>query len=75
MALTRAMKTSGRQVGNPNITVRSLQHFHPSVELQASQNTVLVSKQLGHSSVSIASDIWRTRYRDDTVWLPRCLQI
>ena len=40
------------------MTVRSLRHFHASVALQARQNIVVVSKRLGHSNVSITSDIY-----------------
>ena len=38
--------------------VRSLRHFHASVALQTGQNIVVVSKRLGHSNVSITSDIY-----------------
>ena len=40
------------------MTVRSLRHFHASVALQARQNVVVVSKRLGHSNVSVTSDIY-----------------
>ena len=36
----------------------SLRHFHASVTLQAGQNIVVVSKRLGHSNLSITSDIY-----------------
>ena len=58
MQLTRAVKQLGTLVGQPEMTVRSLRHFHASVALQAGQNIVVVSKRLGHSSVSITSDIY-----------------
>ena len=54
MQLTRAIK----RLGEPNMTVRSLRHFHTSVALQADLNIVVVSKRLGHSNVSITSDIY-----------------
>ncbi len=40
------------------LTARSLRHFHASVALQTGQNIVVVSKRLGHSNVSITSDIY-----------------
>ena len=58
MRLTRAVKHLGGRVGCPSMTVRSLRHFHASVALQAGQNIVVVSKRLGHSNVSITSDIY-----------------
>ena len=35
-----------------------MRHFHASVALQTGQNIVVVSKRLGHSSVSVTSDIY-----------------
>lgn len=40
------------------MTLRSLRHFYASVALTAGQNIVVVSKRLGHSNVSITSDIY-----------------
>ena len=54
MQLIRAIK----RLGEPNMTVRSLRHFHASVALQTGQNIVVVSKRLGHSNISITSDIY-----------------
>ena len=56
--LTRAVESLGERVGHPGMTVRSLRHFHASVALQTGQNIVVVSKRLGHSNVSITSDIY-----------------
>ena len=56
--LTRAVKSLGAKCGVPNLTVRSLRHFHASVILQSGQNPVVVSKRLGHANVSITSDIY-----------------
>ena len=36
--LTRAVKSLGARCGVPNLTVRSLRHFHASVMLQSGQN-------------------------------------
>ena len=58
MQLTRAIKRLGERVGDLNMTVRSPRHFHASVALQAGQDIVVVSKCLGHSNVSITSDIY-----------------
>ena len=52
------VKRYGRRVGHPDMTVRSLRHFHASLMLQSGQNIVVVSKRLGHSTVSITSDIY-----------------
>ena len=56
--LTRAVRSLGRRVGHDGMTVRSLRHFHASVVLQAGQNVVVVSKRLGHSAVSITTDVY-----------------
>ena len=58
MSLTRAVKYLGGRVGYKTMTVRSLRHFHASVTIQSGQNIVVVSKRLGHSNVSITSDIY-----------------
>lgn len=57
-SLTHAVKALGARVGFPRMTVHSLRHFHASVALQTGQNIIVVSKRLGHSNVSITSDIY-----------------
>ena len=52
------VKRLGERVGHPDMTVCSLRHFHAGVALQARQNIVVMSKRLGHSNVSITSDIY-----------------
>ena len=52
------VKRYGRRVGHPEMTVRSLRHFHASLMLQGGENPVIVSKRLGHSKVSITLDIY-----------------
>ena len=47
-----------KKAGCPEVTLRSLRHFHASVALQSHQNPVVVSKRMGHSSVSITTDIY-----------------
>ena len=56
--LSKAVKSLVARVGYPRMTVHSLRHFHASVMLQTGQNIVVVSKRLGHSNVSITSDIY-----------------
>ena len=58
MKVTRAVQTLGRRIGQPNLTIRSLRHFHASVALQRGTNIVVVSKRLGHANVSITSNIY-----------------
>ena len=45
-------------MGCEGVTVRSLRHFHASVVLQQGQSVVVVSKRLGHSNVSITTDVY-----------------
>ncbi len=52
------VKRYGQRVGHPEMTVRSLRHFHASLMLQGGENPVIVSKRLGHSKVSITLDIY-----------------
>ena len=56
--LSKAVKSFGQRVGHPEMTVRSLRHFHASVSLQSGQSVVIVSKRLGHASVSTTADIY-----------------
>ena len=56
--LSKAIKRLGQRVGYPAMTARSLRHFHASVSLQSGQNVVIVSKRLGHASVSTTADIY-----------------
>ena len=56
--LSKAVKSFGQRVGHPEMTVRSLRHFHASVSLQSGQSIVIVSKRLGHASVSTTADIY-----------------
>lgn len=56
--LARALKTLAKQAGCPEITFRSLRHFHATVTLQTRANPVVVSQRLGHSSTSITTDIY-----------------
>ena len=57
-SLLDGQRPTACHIGEPNMTVRSPRHFHASVALQTGQNIVVVSKRLGHSNVSITSDIY-----------------
>ena len=56
--LQRELKRLGQSVGDETITFHSLRHFHATLALQQHQNVVVVSKRLGHSSVSMTLDIY-----------------
>ena len=56
--LQRELKRLGERVGDESVTFHSLRHFHATVALQQRQNVVVVSKRLGHSSVSMTLDIY-----------------
>ena len=56
--LSHALNTLAKKAGCPEVTLRSLRHFHASLALQSGQNPVVVSKRLGHSNVSITTDIY-----------------
>lgn len=58
MALTRACQSLDKRVGLKEANVHDLRHFHASVMLQGNQSLVLVSKRLGHSSVTMTADIY-----------------
>ena len=53
-----ALGRYGAAVGLEGLTTRALRHFHASVALQTGHNVVTVSQRLGHSRVSIMSDIY-----------------
>ena len=56
--LQRELKRLGHLVGDDTITFHSLRHFHATLALQQHQNVVVVSKRLGHASVSMTLDIY-----------------
>ena len=58
MALTRVLNRAAKRVGVEGVKLHDLRHFHASVLLQSGQNPVLVSKRLGHSTVSMTLDIY-----------------
>ena len=57
--LAAYMSRMAKKAGCPGVTLRSLRHFHASMALhRLGQNPVVVSKRMGHSSVSITLDIY-----------------
>lgn len=58
MALTRTLDRTNCRVQAGHVKLHDLRHFHASVLLQNGQNPVLVSKRLGHSTVSMTLDIY-----------------
>ncbi len=58
MALTRAFQRHAKRVGLTKVRLHDLRHFHASVMFQQGESPVLVSKRLGHSSVSITMDVY-----------------
>ena len=46
------------RAGCPDVTMRSLRHFHATLTLQARQNPVVVSKRLGHSSPQSTMEVY-----------------
>ena len=56
--LQRELKRLAQLAGDETITFHSLRHFHATLALQQHQNPVVVSKRLGHSSVSMTLDIY-----------------
>lgn len=58
--LAHAVSSLAKKAGCPQVTLRSLRHFHATVALHHNEeDPVVVSKRLGHSSVSITTDIYR----------------
>ena len=56
--LQRQLKRLAQLAGDDTITFHSLRHFHATLALQQHQNPVVVSKRLGHASVSMTLDIY-----------------
>ena len=54
--ITALESAAGLEAGH--VKLHDLRHFHASVLLQSGQNPVLVSKRLGHSTVSMTLDIY-----------------
>lgn len=58
MALTRAFQSFAKRLGLEGAKVHDLRHFHASVMLQNGQSLLLVSKRLGHASISTTGDVY-----------------
>ena len=58
MRVTRALARLASLANYSDIRVHDLRHLHASILLQSGMNIVLVSKRLGHSSVSMTLDIY-----------------
>ena len=58
MALTRTLNRAANRIGVDRIKLHDLRHFHASLLLQSGQNSVLVSKRLGHSTFSMTLDVY-----------------
>ena len=57
--LYRFVAAMAKRAGCPGVTARSLRHFHASVALHTlGQNPVVVSRRMGHSTVSITQGIY-----------------
>ncbi len=56
--LSYFVKTLRKKAQCPDLTTRSLRHFHASVALQTSKNPIVVSKRIGHSKPSTTMDIY-----------------
>ena len=58
MKLTRAFQKLAQKQGITDARLHNLRHFHASVMLQNGASLLLVSKRLGHASVSTTGDIY-----------------
>lgn len=56
--VTRLFDSLRRDVGLPEMTLHGLRHMHASLLLASGADIALVSKRLGHSSISVTSDIY-----------------
>jgi len=58
MTLTRAFQSFAKRLGLRGAKVHDLRHFHASVMLQNGESLLLVSKRLGHASISTTGDVY-----------------
>ena len=58
MAATRAFRFFAKRLGLEGANVQGLRHFHVSVMLQNGQSLRLISKRLGHASISTTGDVY-----------------
>ena len=58
MRLTREFQKLAKKLGFKGARLHNLRHFHATVMLQSGASLLLVSKRLGHASVSTTGDIY-----------------
>lgn len=58
MTLTRAFQSFAKRLGLEGAKLHDLRHFHASVMLQSGQSLLLVSKRLGHASISTTGNVY-----------------
>lgn len=58
MSLTRAFQLLAKQVGVVDARLHDLRHFHASLMLQNGGSLLLVSRRLGHASISTTGDVY-----------------
>ena len=58
MTVTRAFQSFAKRLGLQGAKVHDLRHFHASVMLQNGESLLLVSKRLGHASISTTGDVY-----------------
>ncbi|MDD5093080.1 MAG: tyrosine-type recombinase/integrase [Dehalococcoidia bacterium] len=54
--ITRCFKTIARNIGQPELSLKSLRHTHASLMLREGVHPKIVSERLGHSTISITLD-------------------
>jgi integrase len=54
----RAVRSLGKAVGVPAVSLHSLRHTHASLLLSRGVDVLTVSKRLGHSKVAITLDVY-----------------
>ena len=58
MVLTRAFQSLAKKMGVARAKLHDLRHFHASVMLQNGGSLLLVSRRLGHASISTTGDVY-----------------
>ena len=58
MSLTRAFQSLAKQAGAAGAKLHDLRHFHAGLMLQNGGSLLLVSRRLGHASISTTGDVY-----------------
>ena len=58
MSLTRTYQAFAKKIGLQGAKIHNLRHFHASVMLQSGESLILVSKRLGHASISTTGNVY-----------------